>query len=418
MASTSASKKRKRDESRFSFQVEDQATACGPVLASFPAIEPPAKTSFKCYAQEKYPGEDGVSSQSMIVAGETDKVEFASRDYGELNGCRYLIGIHDKRTGKTTFRPAPLHVFSRQVKVLKGIEPAPVTPAQRMEARNALSEIFGTKKAQAMVRARERNKVDVSAMQNVAGHLQDRIESNTTSLPTKEEAQAAADSSRLIPRYQADATMPDDVYQLHDIIPELEWNALPVSVLVAAKSQGERVALLPHTRSKWVNQHLQLSFSAPKVNKTTVKILFYISCMLAFRSMAPRKLADKQALQERLSRVPSATLDGLLSRFSETSRDSEQLRSTSQTETSLLTHMFALCLKVDDYATDTTLVASDLSMQITKVNALFKSLGCTVEKLTMAELKRLGLPDSAAATKRAVLKVPLEFPKPRAKRRT
>lgn len=41
-----------------------------------------------------------------------------------------------------------------------------------------------------------------------------------------------------------------------------------------------------------------------------------------------------------------------------------------------------------------------------------------MEKLGMTELKCLGLPDSAGQTRRAVLRVPLEFPKPRAKRKT
>ncbi|EPQ55866.1 RNA polymerase I associated factor, A49-like protein [Gloeophyllum trabeum ATCC 11539] len=425
MASTSISKKRKRDEEgpKVSFRVAEQkGSGNGPVLASFPAVEPPPKTPFRCYAPKRHRSDEGDSEagpQSVTIAGETDTVEFSTIEGIEAGaGCRYLIGIHDKRTNKTVIRPAPLHVFSRQVKALKGLQPAPVTAAQRIEARNALGEIFGTKKAKAAIRAHERNKVDVSAMQNVAGHLQDRIESSTTTLPTKEEAKATADSSRLIPRYNGDAATPEDVYGLHDIIPELEWNALPISAFMAAQTQRDRVALLPYTRSTWVNQHLQLAFSAPKVNRSTLKILFYISSMLAFRNIAPKKMSDKQALQERLSRIPSVILDGLLSRFSETARDSDQLRSTPQTETSLLTHMFALCLRVDDYATDTTLVASDLSMQVAKVNALFKSLGCKIEKLSMTELKRLGLPDSAAATKRAVLKIPLEFPRPRAKRRT
>ena len=35
---------------------------------------------------------------------------------------------------------------------------------------------------------------------------------------------------------------------------------------------------------------------------------------------------------------------------------------TSENETSLLTHLFSLCLKVDEYATDTTLIAADLKM--------------------------------------------------------
>ena len=39
---------------------------------------------------------------------------------------------------------------------------------------------------------------------------------------------------------------------------------------------------------------------------------------------------------------------------------------TPQTETMLLTHMFALCLRVDDYATDTESIAHDLGMPPTK----------------------------------------------------
>jgi len=99
--------------------------------------------------------------------------------------------------------------------------------------------------------------------------------------------------------------------------------------------------------------------------------------------------------------------------------------------------MFALCLRVDEWATDTTILAGDLSMPVSKVNQLFKSLGtsivqfprftrlasyhpllgCKIEKLTKKELDRRRLPESEANTKRAHLTVPLEFPKVRVKRR-
>lgn len=44
------------------------------------------------------------------------------------------------------------------------------------------------------------------------------------------------------------------------------------------------------------------------------------------------------------------------------------------------------------------------------------STGCIIKKLSPTELKERGLPDAAAETKRAVLKIPLEFPKSRVKR--
>ena len=44
------------------------------------------------------------------------------------------------------------------------------------------------------------------------------------------------------------------------------------------------------------------------------------------------------------------------------------------------------------------------------------TVGCTIKKLSFNELKERGLPDVAGEKKRAVLKVPLEFPKTRIKR--
>ena len=51
---------------------------------------------------------------------------------------------------------------------------------------------------------------------------------------------------------------------------------------------------------------------------------------------------------------------------------------TQEMETNLLTYMFALCLRVDEWATDTTILAGDLSIPVAKVNQLFKSLGVSV----------------------------------------
>ncbi|KIP06400.1 hypothetical protein PHLGIDRAFT_107028 [Phlebiopsis gigantea 11061_1 CR5-6] len=410
---SSALKKRKRgvdEPEEITLRVSEYPEKIGPVLVSFPALEPPKSTPFRLYSQT------ASSSKDAIVAGETETVEFVSTaESQQTAGCTYLVGIYNKRTKTTTLRSAPLHILARNVKALKNIKPMEASVQERIKLRNTLGETFGTKKAKAAIRANERNKVDIDAMRGVAGHIQEDIQENTESLPTQEEAKLAADSSRLIPPYDNSATRPDDVYKLHDIIPDAEFNAISTSALKHMDSNKERVSSLPYTRSNWVNQHLSLLFSAPKTNKTELKILMYISAMLAFRA-ASRVVGEKQVLQERLKGVPSIILDGLITRFTESSRDKDQAKITPQMETMLLTHMFALCLRIDDYATDTTLLAKDLSMSAAKVNPLFKSLGCKVETLSFNELKRLGLPDSAAATKRAVLKVPLEFPKPRVKR--
>ncbi|KAI0354308.1 RNA polymerase I associated factor A49-like protein [Trametes cingulata] len=420
MSAAVASKKRKRDAEdagKATLTLSTQpASQVGPVLASFPSLEPPKSTAFKCYVQKGADKSAPFETQPTIIAGEAETVEFSTAD-GPLSstGCSYMIGVHDKRTNTTTLRPVPLHILTRQVKALKNLRPIEVSTGERMAQRNNLGEAFGTKKAKAAIRARERNRVDIDAMKNVAGHLQDTIMQNTETLPTAEEAKATADSSRLVPPYNADAQNPGDVYALHDIIPEAEFNALPISAFKSAKSDKDRIALLPFSRSDWLKLQLKLIYSAPKPNKTDLKLVYYVSTMMAFFKNS-RNVGDKDALQQKLSGVPPIVLDGLISRFTETERSTNKPKMTPQTETMLLAYMFALCLRVEDYASDVETIAHDLSMAPTKVMNLFKSLGCTIKKLGPNELKERGLPDSAAETKRAVLKVPLEFPKNRVKR--
>ena len=102
-----------------------------------------------------------------------------------LFASRYFVAVHNKRTKTTTIREAPLHILTHQVKALKSIKPAPVSALQRLEARTALGESFGTKKAKQAIKAQERNKVDVSAMETVADHLQESIQRNTHTLPSR-----------------------------------------------------------------------------------------------------------------------------------------------------------------------------------------------------------------------------------------
>jgi len=265
------------------------------------------------------------------------------------------------------------------VRRLKSIQPTPVTTPQRIEARNALGATFGTKKAQAAIRAHERNKIDIDAMKAVTGNLQSTIEGNTINLPTQEQAKATADDSRLIPPFNADAERPDDAYPIANIISDAEWNSISISALLKAENDRDRAALLPYNRSTWIKQKVQDAFAGRKPNKSTLKLLFAISAMFSFYN-ARRNVSDKEKLHQRLARIPATLLDGLFSKFTDNARGSTKAHVTQEMETNLLTHMFALCLRVDEWATDTTILAGDLSMPVAKVNQLFKSLGCKIEK--------------------------------------
>ncbi|KAF5314385.1 hypothetical protein D9619_011794 [Psilocybe cf. subviscida] len=428
-AAKSTSKKRKRDAaSEAHFELSKAQTGrLGPLLVSYPSVQAPASTPFKCYSRKKsktVKDDGGEAEEDLLVVGEAPSVEFVSnqdetRKVAE-SGCRYLVAIRNTRTGVISVLPTPKtpHILSRTVKALKSIPPsAAPTKAVYLEAKTTLGETFGTKKQKANIRAVERNRIDVSAMEGVMGYVMDGIEKGAVNLMTAEEAKATTDKNRLIPPFDATTTDPSEIYPLHDIIPEAEWKALPVSPFDAAETNGEKIALLPYRKSNWVNHHLKSIAESTSKSKKKIKILLYISAMLAFRQATFAKSLEKEKLYERLSAVPSTVVDSLLQRFAEVARGSSTFQSTSATKTSLLTHIFALCLKLDDFATNTTVVAHDLSMPVTQVNDLFKSLGCKITKLGERERARLGQSDASADDKRAVLSAPVEFPKPRLRKK-
>ncbi len=152
----------------------------------------------------------------------------------------------------------------------------------------------------------------------------------------------------MIPPHDAGAGSPHQVYALNDIVPVTELESISISPWKSAHSDKERESLLPFSRSRWINHHLRLVFSAPKPDKLDLcvslccmdmsgrlftgvllsglicrRTLIYISSMMAFKQ-ASRNIKDRTALQERLKAVPTAVVDGLVSRFTESARDSNE----------------------------------------------------------------------------------------------
>jgi len=263
--------------------------------------------------------------------------------------------------------------------------------------------------------------VDVGAMEGVASHLVDSIQTATSSLPTVEAASAAVQSNRPIPAYNPEATTPSEVYALTSIAPPQELSSFSLSPFLSAETTIDRKALLPFRGSQWVNRRIDILFESNKPDRTTLKNLLYASAMFAFKSNAnhcfhkSRPGDDyRSKLQAKMQNVPDVVLDGLVTRFAEMPRGSAKPQVTSDTETKLLTHLFALCLRVDGYATEIGVLAADLHMPVVKAAQLFKSLGCRLEIATTQERAASGMTlKEAQESKKAVLRIPLEFPKPR-----
>jgi DNA-directed RNA polymerase I subunit RPA49 len=284
-------------------------------IASFPHIIPPKNTAFNISVREEEEGKEFVNCSSTI-AGETDTIEFSgsandgsdgagsrcgsllsprvSVIYSTFPEYRYFLAVHRPGTSKLILHPTPVYLISRQIKALKNFKSTKPDNLEYSQARSTLGKVFGTKKAKTAIHAQERNKIDVGAMEDVAGVLQDRIDEATENLPSQgaprfffscekclaqvegpsEKMEDSANAARLIPVYNIDAERPEDIYPLHNIVPEPEWATLDslYSKLKKAADDRSRTRLLPNARSDWLQHHLMLAYSSPKPKSKIVYV--------------------------------------------------------------------------------------------------------------------------------------------------
>jgi hypothetical protein len=93
--------------------------------------------------------------------------------------CRYFLVLRHPATSKLILHPAPVYLISRQIKALKNFKSTIPDNLEYSQARSTLGKVFGTKKAEVAIHAQERNKLGLSAMEDVAGVLQDRTDEGT-----------------------------------------------------------------------------------------------------------------------------------------------------------------------------------------------------------------------------------------------
>lgn len=186
-----------------------------------------------------------------------------------------MIGVRSKSSNALILKEAPVFTLSRTVKALKALSAAKSNPVEgSYVAKAALGEAFGTKKSKQRIKAFERNMVDTSTMQNVAGAIQEGIEEKTNLLPTKgwyrvrarsfsllyqgcmymliwndtwntEEIKLEIDAERPIPPYNMSATSAEGIYNQEDIISNEEMLVVPIKELMSANTREERAQFLP-----------------------------------------------------------------------------------------------------------------------------------------------------------------------------
>lgn len=221
--------------------------------------------------------------------------------------------------------------------------------------------------------------------------------------------QAEIDETKPRPKPNTQAETPAEVYPVEELVGGVEvLKAVGVKEWIDKVKAGEDV----QTKSLFVARRLRATVQSGDVRK--VKILKYLLLLVEwFKSLKPgarggRRVPKLEDLPDLVAGWGSDIANSVSRRFAEGGTLNKWHFDN------LITHVLALTLTIDNYATDSHDILQDLKLEAKDLAKYYLELGCGVALPTENERTALGLVKAEAATHRiARLRLPLVFPKMR-----
>ncbi|TGZ84324.1 RNA polymerase I associated factor, A49-like protein [Ascodesmis nigricans] len=361
------------------------------------------------------------------LQGNNGRIEYTGTTPATTPEAHY-IGIFDPATNSLTLHPAPTVSLSSKIVATKAHDAELITKGAGQltydEKRTVLGKAFGTRKAQAALLSREINKVSVDDMEDgMRKAIEQRVKEEMKGIPTTEMLSAALVNERPLPKYNKEAGSSKDVYDRKDLIEDEVWENVWVSDWLKAGAV--------QTKSSYVNNraHVFLSAPNPKVHSTKLKLLKYISWLVEFyqHSSATRgRIGAPSRAKHVLYNCSQDIIDSFYRKFAEATVDpnaretdmgasakksAEKYTVSPRLETKIMYWIAILALMVDEFDVDLFDLKHDLNVLPKDLALTFREVGCVVREMTKVQTAAATMTKAESSQhKRAVLKVPLEFP--------
>lgn len=343
----------------------------------------------------------------------------------ETKSSNYLVALYDSSLNSIELCRAPFFYLNPLVRSKRQYKGKAIKSANsettNADLRTTLGHTFGTRKAQKLLRSRELNQIDSSALSDIREDIVDSVSTSTHSLPSLEEIKETKEKERIIPPFFENAKHPSEIYPIENIIPPKEWKTIRVDAILNEPDIESRSNMLPYP-SNYIKSRLIRSNSFDASNPSDanfVKLIYYLSFLLGFYHN--RRTKKKQLLVDRLHSPPDLIVNGALERFSNSynpkSRDGRFILDQGS-ELKLFAYISALALRVDSYILEVLPLANELNIKPSKLTEILYAMGCNVKVATSAQAEELQLHRSVATNyKIATLSVPFKAPDTSVKRR-
>ncbi|KAI9161308.1 hypothetical protein LWI28_016217 [Acer negundo] len=398
--------------------VPDQPNKTPPLVGYFPSGFDPNKT------QNRENGEnpDGESSSAaarvrvyrnmnerrnktgkleLVVSPAGSGVDFVGTSYsGEAIApqlCQYAVGVLDKKGQTLKIVPIASNKIFRLEPRVGGSDVADkeatanveLTSEQAVNVRAMLDTRYGTKKS-----LRQSKKMNALKKENDPESQKD-LEEKIQSVKINKEAleSTSAEAILNVPPYDSSATTPELAYPLDKIVLKGEWDFL--QDIYQQLDAGAELA--PNAYPSFVCNRIHKVYdSKDEVERKTLSCIFsYITHLVKFKDQN----SMDGAASAKNHRIPSILRQKFSTKFS----NPESRRLSDDKIHLLISYVLVLTLHADGFRTCPTDIAKDLRMSEVKLRDHFEKLGCKLKR----EKNMLF----------ASLPVPLQFPKPRQRRR-
>ncbi|XP_069130824.1 DNA-directed RNA polymerase I subunit RPA49-like [Argopecten irradians] len=359
-----------------------------------------------CHLTSSQRGPGGKRKKQLLVV-ETEQMAYTGQNFGvsadrSQHFCKYFVGIRDR--GKMTI--CDTQIFSMLPKIQGDEEESQKDDASKsyLEKNDYLTEAFGSKKKQKAMENRLRSK---SAAKSIETIMDSAATQAITQLSHISRAQAEDQTDSSIPPCNKEASSPEDVYGLHDIISEREMEALTTPASVFYNSTFEQISQWKEQNEYplYITNHLMSLPLSETERWEKSKCLLYLHYLITFNSINVRVLTQKAPLPEEW---PGVVRTQLLNRFTmklDTEGRSRRYR-PARLKDKTISYILVLCLIIDEFKVDVTDLIKDLKLSLIRMQNHFRALGCTLStKKTAGE----------QFTVSASLNLPLSFPDPSAR---
>lgn len=347
------------------------------------------------------------TKKRRIMIAESKKMQYKGDNFGPLSTSNqssqlYLAAV-DSATGQVTMHPAD--IFNLHP-VMKGELQSQILDLELktfQEKTDLLTDAFGSGKQKKALNKRRDNKMSDKVVSSAMGSAFETAVVAQQSLP----ATVVQETSSAIPPYNKDASSPDGVYSLYDIIGTAEIESLKNAAQTLFQCENKQL-------NEWeakkeyhsaVLSRLQILPMDEEQRLKKACLLLYLHYMISLFHYNATSIRKKDPLP---AAWPVLVKNMMLDRFT-LKLDGNKLKRClpARLKDLLISHILVLCLILDNFSSPLWLLQKDLKVSAKKLLMHARALGCKVK--SMSQTNSAGL---KTMLYEARLSVPLTFPEP------